>query len=183
MVRKLNRRTFISTTIGAAIAVAAGIGYYHNSKRTPIINESHSSVPHKTTSITSQPTPIQDSETFSPLSTIEPTIPSDAAYLAVAHGDDPNSIVEATLQGVGGIRHFVSSGDDVIIKPNICVSYHSFEYAATTNPEVVGALTRLCVDAGAQRVRVMDNPFGGIRHTDRVGAESPEQQHSKSHDY
>jgi uncharacterized protein (DUF362 family) len=161
LVRKLNRRIFISTTIGAALAAAAGIGYYHNSKRTPIINENHSSVPHKTASFTSQPTTIQGSETYSPLSTLDPTIPSDAAYLAVAHGEDPSSIVEATLRAIGGINRFVSPGDDVIIKPNICVAYHSCEYAATTNPEVVGALTRLCLEAGAQRVRVMDNPFGG----------------------
>ncbi len=161
MVRKLNRRTFISTTIGAALAAAVSISYYQYPNRIPLIDENHSSVPHKTTSITSQLTPIQGSETYSTLSPLEPTIPSDAAYLAVAHGEDPSSIVEATLRALGGIRRFVSPGDNVIIKPNICVAYHSYEYAATTNPEVVGALTRLCVEAGAQYVRVMDSPFGG----------------------
>ncbi|MCX7831877.1 MAG: DUF362 domain-containing protein, partial [Actinobacteria bacterium] len=46
-------------------------------------------------------------------------------------------------------------------KPNICVSYRTYEYAATTNPWVVGALVKLCVDAGAKSVKVMDYPFGG----------------------
>jgi uncharacterized protein (DUF362 family) len=49
----------------------------------------------------------------------------------------------------------------VIIKPNICVDSHTFEYAATTNPIVVGTLVRLALGAGAKKVRVMDFPFGG----------------------
>jgi uncharacterized protein (DUF362 family) len=56
---------------------------------------------------------------------------------------------------------FVRSGDRVVIKPNICVSYRSYEYAATTNPWVVGALVELAFEAGAGRVIVMDYPFGG----------------------
>jgi uncharacterized protein (DUF362 family) len=59
------------------------------------------------------------------------------------------------------MERFVMGGDDVIIKPNICVDYRTFEYAATTNPEVVAALVELCLGAGAKRVRVMDSPFGG----------------------
>jgi uncharacterized protein (DUF362 family) len=56
---------------------------------------------------------------------------------------------------------FVQPGDDVIVKPNICVAYHTYEYAATTNPWVVGGLVKLCLEAGARRVRVLDSPFGG----------------------
>jgi uncharacterized protein (DUF362 family) len=48
-----------------------------------------------------------------------------------------------------------------VIKPNICVAYHTYEYAATTNPWVVAALVGLSLEAGAARVRVMDYPFGG----------------------
>jgi uncharacterized protein (DUF362 family) len=47
----------------------------------------------------------------------------------------------------------------VIIKPNICVGYHTYEYAATTNPWVVAELVRMCHEASAGRVRVMDQPF------------------------
>ena len=83
------------------------------------------------------------------------------AYLSVARGADPPRITEAALTALGGIDRFVRSGDDVIIKPNICVDYHTFEYAATTNPIVVATLVRLCLGAGARRVRVMDMPFGG----------------------
>jgi len=87
--------------------------------------------------------------------------PPQAAYLAVARGADPRAITRAALAAIGGIERFVKAGADVIVKPNICVEYHSYEYAATTNPEVVAALVELCLSAGARRVRVMDHPFGG----------------------
>jgi uncharacterized protein (DUF362 family) len=83
------------------------------------------------------------------------------AYLAVARGQDPKAITQTALAAVGGMERFVKSGDDVIIKPNICVDYRTYEYGATTNPEVVAALVELCLGAGAKRVRVMDLPFGG----------------------
>jgi uncharacterized protein (DUF362 family) len=47
----------------------------------------------------------------------------------------------------------------VIVKPNICVA-HPYQYAATTNPWVVGTLVKMCFEAGAGSVRVMDYPFG-----------------------
>ena len=65
------------------------------------------------------------------------------------------------VAAIGGIERFVSNGDNVIIKPNICTDYYTYEYAATTNPEVVAALVQLCLGAGAKRVRVMDNPSAG----------------------
>jgi uncharacterized protein (DUF362 family) len=90
-----------------------------------------------------------------------PTPPGDSAYLAVARGPDPKAMTRAAVAAVGGIERFVRSGNDVIIKPNICVDYRSYEYGATTNPGVVAALVELCLGAGARRVRVMDLPFGG----------------------
>lgn len=84
------------------------------------------------------------------------------AYLSVAHGNDPAAITKAAVASLGGIERFVKQGQDVIIKPNICVDYHTPEYAATTNPVVVATLVALCIGAGAKRVRVMDSPFAGI---------------------
>ncbi len=82
-------------------------------------------------------------------------------YLAVAHGGDPAALTKGAVDALGGIERFVRRGDDVIIKPNICVDYHPYEYAATTNPTVVATLVALCLGAGARRVRVMDTPLGG----------------------
>jgi len=83
----------------------------------------------------------------------------------VARGESPAAIVKAALDAIGGIGRFVKSGQDVIIKPNICNASHTFEYASTTNPEVVGTLVSLCLGAGAKRVRVMDYPFSGMPQT------------------
>jgi uncharacterized protein (DUF362 family) len=83
------------------------------------------------------------------------------AYLAVARGADPAALTQRAVAALGGIERFVRRGDDVVVKPNICVDYHSYEYAATTNPTVVATLVALCLGAGARRVRVMDTPLGG----------------------
>ncbi len=90
---------------------------------------------------------------------------ADQAYLAVAHDSDAEAAVLAALASLGGIERFVRSGDDVIIKPNICHDYHPPEYATTTNPAVVAALVVMCRGAGARSVRVMDTPFGGTAET------------------
>jgi uncharacterized protein (DUF362 family) len=92
----------------------------------------------------------------------EPAQPSAGApHLAVARGPEPEILVERALAALGGMGVFVPKGAWVIVKPNICVAYHSYEYAATTNPWVVGALVKLALEAGAQKVQVMDFPFGG----------------------
>ena len=83
------------------------------------------------------------------------------AYLAVARGGEPEELVRRALAAVGGMQRFVQRGNDVILKPNICTSANTYEYAAATNPLVVAELVRLCRESGARRVRVMDSPFGG----------------------
>jgi uncharacterized protein (DUF362 family) len=88
-------------------------------------------------------------------------LPSNAPDLVVARGSDPETIVRRALAALGGMERFVSKNASVVIKPNICVAYHSYEYAATTNPWVVAALVKMCLGAGARSVQVMDMPFGG----------------------
>ena len=85
----------------------------------------------------------------------------DQAYLSVAHGTDPIALTKSALTALGGMERFVRPGQQVIIKPNICVDYYSPEYAVTTNPIVVGTLVTLCLAAGAKTVRVMDHPLAG----------------------
>jgi uncharacterized protein (DUF362 family) len=86
--------------------------------------------------------------------------------LGVAHGDAPAASVQAAIEAVGGIRRFVSRGDIVVVKPNIGWD-RTPEYAANTNPEVVAAVVRLCVGAGAKRVKVFDHPVSDARRTYR----------------
>ena len=89
-----------------------------------------------------------------------PTTGARRPPLAVVRGGDAAAITDAAIGALGGMERFVARGADVIVKPNICTGYHGPEYAATTNPDVVGTLVALCLAAGARRVRVMDMPFG-----------------------
>jgi uncharacterized protein (DUF362 family) len=70
-------------------------------------------------------------------------------------------VTQTAIAALGGIERFVKPGDRVILKPNICTDYYTYEYGATTNPEVMAALTALCLGAGAKSVTAMDMPFGG----------------------
>jgi len=98
-------------------------------------------------------------EAQAPTATATPS--ANPPDLVVARGGEPEDLVRQAMAALGGMERFVQPGYNVIIKPNICVAYHTYEYAATTNPWVVAGLVKLCREAGAGRVRVMDSPFGG----------------------
>ncbi len=66
-------------------------------------------------------------------------------------------LTEAAVAAVGGMGRFVNKGDVVWVKPNIGWNSKP-ELAADTNPNVVGTLVRLCLEAGAKTVKVGDNP-------------------------
>jgi uncharacterized protein (DUF362 family) len=109
------------------------------------------------------------SPAVTPASTAEPAAETvspeaEAAYLAVARGgDDPEALTRAAVAAIGGISRFVRQGANVLIKPNICTAPNrSYQSAATTNPWVVGALVKMCFEAGAAKVLVYDYPFGAL---------------------
>ncbi len=97
-----------------------------------------------------------------PTSTQKPS-PTALSYpdLVVARKGQPEALVRAAIDALGGMARFVPKNGWVIVKPNICVSYNSYEFASTTNPWVVGALVKMCFEAGASKVQVMDSPFSG----------------------
>ncbi len=82
--------------------------------------------------------------------------------LVAARGLSPSVITKAAIDGLGGIRKFISRGDIVVVKPNIGWD-RTPEYAATTNPDVVSSVVRLCYEAGAKQVKVFDRPVGDPR--------------------
>lgn len=82
--------------------------------------------------------------------------------LVVARGTPTPQLVRSALDALGGMRRFVARGDVVILKPNIGWD-RTPQYAATTNPEVVGTLAKLCFEAGAKKVRVFDNTVNDAR--------------------
>jgi uncharacterized protein (DUF362 family) len=93
-----------------------------------------------------------------------------AVGLAVARGgDDPAALVRAAMDAVGGMKKFVSAGDMVVVKPNIGWNRNP-EQAANTNPFVVEEVVRMCMDAGARKVKVFDSPCNPARRTYRMSS-------------
>jgi uncharacterized protein (DUF362 family) len=82
--------------------------------------------------------------------------------LAVASGASPSKITEAAIGALGGMKGFVSRGDVVVVKPNIAWDRRP-EQAANTNPDVVATVVRLCLEAGARKVKVFDRSVNDPR--------------------
>lgn len=82
--------------------------------------------------------------------------------LAVARGASPSEITKAAIDALGGIGKFISRGDIVVVKPNIAWD-RTPEQAANTNPEVVATVVKLCIEAGAKKVKVFDRTVNDPR--------------------
>jgi uncharacterized protein (DUF362 family) len=80
---------------------------------------------------------------------------SDAPDLAVIQEGEPGALVRKAVETLGGISRFVTKGDVVVLKPNISWDRVPAQ-AATTNPDVVAEVVRLCLEAGAKKVKVFD---------------------------
>ena len=88
---------------------------------------------------------------------IQPRSPKfEPNALAVASGNDPAKNTQAAVDALGGMGKLVRKGDFVVIKPNIAWNRPP-DSAATTNPRVVAELVRLCKEAGAEKVLVIDH--------------------------
>ncbi|MBD3297895.1 MAG: DUF362 domain-containing protein, partial [candidate division Zixibacteria bacterium] len=81
-----------------------------------------------------------------------------SADMAIAHGTDSAAMVEAAVRALGGIDKFIAPGDRVLIKPNVGFDRPP-SLGATTSPDVVRAVVRLCRSAGAREIIVSDNPI------------------------
>jgi len=81
----------------------------------------------------------------------------DLPELAVAQGEtaSPAALVQRAISDMGGMGRFIARGETVVVKPNIAWDRLP-EHAATTNPDVVAEIVRLCKAAGAGSVIVTD---------------------------
>ena len=77
--------------------------------------------------------------------------------ISVANGTS-STLVKAALDALGGIGQFVKAGDMVLVKPNISFAANA-EYGATTNVAIVKQVVQLCLEAGAERVVILDYPL------------------------
>lgn len=73
----------------------------------------------------------------------------------VPMSEEATKLTEKAIEGLGGMGRFVKKGDVVWIKPNMAWN-RAPEFAANTHPDIVGTLVRLCMDAGAKKVKVGD---------------------------
>ncbi len=67
-------------------------------------------------------------------------------------------MIQLCLERLGGLGRFINPGDRVVLKPNVGFASPP-ALGATTSPEVVGAMAKLCRAQGASEVWVVDNPI------------------------
>ncbi len=77
--------------------------------------------------------------------------------LVIVKGKDPEKMVNSGLEALGALEKFIAKGDNVLVKPNIAWE-RTPEQAGNTNPQVVAAVVKWALKAGAKSVTVTDNP-------------------------
>jgi len=85
-----------------------------------------------------------------------PAIPGK--YMSVVRGAGRDACLRKAIELLGGMDRFISRGDRVIIKPNIAFA-SSPSLGATSHPDIVTGIARMCYAAGAESVSIMDNPI------------------------
>ncbi len=79
-----------------------------------------------------------------------------APDMVAVMGGEPAEMLDKALEALGGIGNYVKKGQNVVIKPNIGWDKKP-DFAANTNPELIRALIKKCLDAGAKKVTVFDH--------------------------
>jgi uncharacterized protein (DUF362 family) len=87
-----------------------------------------------------------------------PEISKVLPSLAIAHGTEHEKTIRAAMTALGGMGRFIQKGDVVMIKPNVAFDRPP-ALAATTHPDALRAVAKLCFEAGAHKVIVADNPI------------------------
>jgi uncharacterized protein (DUF362 family) len=78
--------------------------------------------------------------------------------MSIITGADRAKTVNRALAALGGIEQFIKSGDRVVLKVNAAFASPP-ALSATSTPELVAEVARLCLRAGAASVIVTDNPI------------------------
>ena len=84
--------------------------------------------------------------------------PKTGQTMSVVTGADRVKTIDKAIELLGGIGRFVKPGETVAIKPNVAFASPPM-LGATTNPELVAEVVKLCYKAGAAKVIVADNPI------------------------
>lgn len=96
------------------------------------------------------------------------TTGSEATILASVKNGPPAQMARKAVELLGGMSRVVKNGQTVVIKPNMSWDRPP-EQAANTNPELVAEVVKMCGEAGASRVivldRSIDNPSNCYRNS------------------
>ena len=79
-----------------------------------------------------------------------------ACDLIAVMGGEPVEMYARAMKSLGGMETYVKKGQKVVVKPNIGWD-RTPEEAANTNPQLVAAIVKDCLAAGASEVVVFDN--------------------------
>jgi len=158
--RDMDRRTFLLTT-GRWLAVAALAPTLSGCAR--LLNWSDSGGG-QSDSDTASNEGQSSSTTATGTSTSQSTTTTlrGGPDLAVIRGDSPDLNVRAAVAQLGGMERFVKPKAKVVVKPNVLTG-RAPEYAVCTNPIVVGTIVRMCFEAGAAQVTVLDHSTSSPR--------------------
>jgi len=86
------------------------------------------------------------------------SIPEAGRRMSIVRGSHRSETLELALKSIGGMQAYIKKGDRVLLKVNAAFASAPV-LSATTHPELVAAITRLCFQAGAASVTVTDNPI------------------------
>ena len=135
---KINRRQFMarSAKAGASVLAACSIGYwFYNSIG-----------------------PAGSTQDVASVKIPDFSIPRLGQRMSIVRGGVRSESLELAFKSIGGIEAFIEKGDRVMLKVNAAFASPPM-LSATTHPDTVAALTRLCLKAGAASVMVTDNPI------------------------
>ncbi|MCX7020330.1 MAG: DUF362 domain-containing protein [bacterium] len=136
--RQLNRRKFMLrlAKAGGAIVAAGGLAYLFHDPKGPDARPPQSK--------------------SAPIELPDYSAAQAGKKMAVARGADRAQTLNSALKALGGIEAFIKKGDCVLLKVNAAFASPPI-LSATTHPEVVREMVKLCFQAGASEVRVTDN--------------------------
>ncbi|HVM59844.1 MAG TPA: DUF362 domain-containing protein [Verrucomicrobiae bacterium] len=135
--KAISRRDFLvrSATVGAAIAATGVVGYWLYDRSGPKAEI--------VTDLVSLP---------------DYSLPQLGHKMSIVTGADRVKTIQRAFASLGGIDQFIRKGDRVLLKVNAAFATPA-ALGATSHPQLVAEIVRLCLQAAAASVIVSDNPI------------------------
>jgi uncharacterized protein (DUF362 family) len=78
--------------------------------------------------------------------------------MSIVTGPGRQTTVTKAVELLGGMERFIKPGEKVLLKPNVGFAMPP-HVCATTHPELIAQVIKLCYQAGAKKVFIADNPI------------------------